>query len=132
MNTLTEDLGRVFGSLERLIAKEKGEFTLFALLEREDLPDQWDLVVSAPWFGSNYKETVDYFTDQIQLHLGSAVLVALSRLVVLNPSDPRIQAITGSIPAVEHGEVELRDRQLFGADFRHAIVITSRAQDRAA
>jgi hypothetical protein len=45
MNTLTEKVRRV----EADIATEKGSLNLFALLEREDLHNRWDLVVSAPW-----------------------------------------------------------------------------------
>ena len=132
MRVLAQDIGEVFHPLERRIAREKGEFTLFALLEREDVPDRWDLVVSAPWFGPNQHETVGYFIRQIQLQLGSAVMVALSCLVALDPSDPRVREITGSIPQVSHGRIELGVRTLIGMDIRQAIIITSHRQDQAA
>ena len=53
MNT---SMAQRFGSLEAEIAQKKGDFSLFALFLREDAPDRWDLLVSAPWASSNKQE----------------------------------------------------------------------------
>ena len=45
MNDLAEKVSLV----EKDIAKERGSLNLFALFEREDLNDRWDLVISASW-----------------------------------------------------------------------------------
>jgi len=47
-----------FVSLERDIASEKGEFSLFALFLREDAEDNWDLLASAPWLEKRIKRKV--------------------------------------------------------------------------
>jgi hypothetical protein len=40
-------------SLERDVASEKGEFSLFGLFLREDAEGKWDLLASAPWLETN-------------------------------------------------------------------------------
>lgn len=42
------ELTERFAQLESELSKEKGEFVFFALFMREDVPDRWDLIVSAP------------------------------------------------------------------------------------
>jgi hypothetical protein len=42
-----------FAALEASIAEEKGSFALFALFMRKEVPDRWDLIVSAPWLGDD-------------------------------------------------------------------------------
>ena len=53
------ELTEKFTRLESQIAQEKGDFTLFALFMREDVPDRWDLIVSAPWLGDDKRAAVD-------------------------------------------------------------------------
>jgi hypothetical protein len=64
------ELTEKFAELESHIAEEKGPFTLFALFMREDAPDRWDLIVSAPWAGGDKRSVVDYFVGQIKARLG--------------------------------------------------------------
>ena len=66
-----------FAELESHIAEEKGPFALFALFMREDAPDRWDLIVSAPWAGDDKRSVVDYFVSQIKSRLGEQGLTSL-------------------------------------------------------
>lgn len=121
MNKIVEK----FASLEAEIAQKRGDFSLFALFLREDAPDRWDLLVSAPWASSNEKEAVNYLVNEIKSHLGPEELVNLSRIVVVDPNDPSVQALANSFH-VEHGRVEVRDSNLFGLQVKHAFIITSK------
>ena len=56
----TPELVERFARLETQIAQEKGDFALFALFMREEVPDRWDLMVSASWAGGDDSATVDY------------------------------------------------------------------------
>lgn len=67
-----------FAWLESEIARERGDFTLFALFMREDVPDRWDLIVSAPWFGEDRQAAVNYLVGQIKSRLGEEDLTCLS------------------------------------------------------
>ena len=118
------DVAEKFSKLESHIAEEKGGFALFALFMREDAPDRWDLMVSAPWTGDDRRSVVEYFVEQIKSILGEQELISLSRIVVIDPQDPAVQALNRAIQ-IEHGRVEVRDSNFFGQAVKHAYIITS-------
>ena len=97
---------------------------LFALFMREDVPDRWDLIVAAPWVGSEKSGAVDYFVDQIKSQLGLQDLTRLARIVVVDPEDAAVQALNRTIQ-IEHGGVEVRDIHFSGLPIKHAFIITS-------
>src|SRR5438552_15438902 len=119
------ELTEKFAELESHIAQEKGPFALFALFMREDAPDRWDLIVSAPWTGDDKRSTVNYFVTQIKSRLGEPELTSLSRIVVVDPQDAAVQAINRAIQ-IEHGTVEVRDGNFFGLPLKQAYIITSK------
>lgn len=119
MNAVAEK----FAILEREISAERGPFTLFALLARDDLPDRWDLLVAAPWF-SDQQQAVSLLVDAIKAKLGPEELVGLSRIVVAPSDAPAVQAFNQAFH-VAHGIAEIKDSNLFGLAVRHAFVITS-------
>jgi hypothetical protein len=114
-----------FRELESRVAADRGDFVLFALFIREDVPDRWDLLVSAPWIGDNKDEVVDYLALQIGSGIGSQALTEISRIVVIDPGDPAVEAFNRAI-RVEHGSVEVKDSNFFGLPVKHAYIITSR------
>src|SRR5437867_8326091 len=118
------ELTEKFTRLESQIAQEKGDFVLFALFMREDVPDRWDLLVSAPWVGSNKREAVEYFVNQIKSRLGEQDLTSLARIVVVDPQDAAVQALNRAVQ-IEHGGVEVRDSTFFGLTVKPAYIITS-------
>ena len=119
------ELTQKFAELESRIAEEKGAFALFALFMREDAPDRWDLIVSAPWLGDDKRAAVNYFVAQIKSRLGEQDLTSLSRIVVVDPEDAAVQALNRAIQT-EHGSVEVRDSNFFGLPVKHAFIITSK------
>ena len=116
-------------SLEQEIAEEKGDFSLFAVFLREDVPNRWDLVVSAAWFGPNEKSTLDYLVDKIRSRLKESELLMLSRIVLVCASDPSLKAIHSAVK-VEHGEVEISNSSFFGLLIKQAYIITSKREQR--
>lgn len=111
-------------SLEREIASEKGEFSLFALFLREDADDKWDLLASAPWLEANSRESLEYLVNQLRSRLDTQELLSLSMIVVLENSNPVLEAIHKGVK-VRHGIVEVRDSISFGVPIQHAYIITS-------
>ncbi len=120
---MKELLGK-FVELERSLSQEKGDFSLFALFLREDASDKWDLIVAAPWIEAHRKEALAYITTQIQQLFNSEELVRLSRVVLVDQSNPAIEAINQAIKC-RHGQNEVRDSDFFGLQIKHAYVITS-------
>jgi hypothetical protein len=74
------------------IISEQGGVYVFALLLREEAPDRWDLVLSAPWADASRKESYDYIADRLRESLSSSDLVRLSRIVVVPPESPVVQS----------------------------------------
>ncbi|MEA2239730.1 MAG: hypothetical protein QOC81_4454 [Thermoanaerobaculia bacterium] len=121
MNDLAEKVSLV----ERDIAKERGSLNLFALFEREDLHDRWDLVISASWAKMDLA-TLGYIADTIKRHLEPEDMTRLARIVVLPADEDPVRSINKRYD-VEHGEVELNHPERFGLPVRYGYIITSRA-----
>lgn len=111
-------------SLERDIATEKGEFSLFVLFLREDAEDKWDLLASAPWLATNERDSFEYLVNQIRSRLDVQELLSLSRIVLLEKGNPVLEAIHKAI-RVKHGMAEIRDSVSFGVPIKYAYIITS-------
>ncbi|ETX06024.1 MAG: hypothetical protein ETSY2_19590 [Candidatus Entotheonella gemina] len=73
-------------ALEHDIVSEKGEFSLLALLLREDAGDKWDLLASAPWLEENQKASLDYLVNHLQSRLETQELLSLSLSLSLESS----------------------------------------------
>ena len=111
-------------SLERDIASEKGEFSLFALFLREDADDKWDLLASAPWLDANKRESLEYLVNQLRSRLDTQELLSLSMIVLLEKDNPVLEAIHKEV-RVRHGMAEVRDSIFCGVPIKHAYIITS-------
>jgi hypothetical protein len=120
MNQLTAKIRK----LEQDIAADKGPLNLLALLEREDLSDRWDLVVSGSWANQD-EATLRYLADAIKRHLSPSEMILLARVIVLDAAEDPVRAITQSYE-VEHGAVELNDPENFDLPAKHGYIITSR------
>lgn len=126
----TIELPTRFAKLEADISAARGDFALFALFLREDLPDRWDLMVSAPWASEDEKGALDYLIARIKSDLGPADLTQLSRIVFIDPKDISVQNLNRAIH-VEHGAVEVRDTNFFGLPIKHAFIVTSKSPSPA-
>ena len=111
--------------LETEISQKQGDFSLFALLLREDAPNRWDLVASAPWFWSDKKKTLDYLAKKLRSRLTSDELLSLSRIVLIEQSNPTLHALQQAFQ-VHHAPIEVRDRNLFGLQIQRGYIFTSR------
>lgn len=117
-----------FVNLERVISDNKGDFSLFALFLREDSVDKWDLIVAAPWIDADRKEALKYITSQVQGTFSSDEISRLSRIVLVDPANPSVAAISKAISkalSIQHGQAEIRDSTFFGLQIKHGYIITS-------
>lgn len=115
-------------SLERDIASAKGEFSLFALLLREDMSDQWDFLAAAPWLEADNRESLEYLANQLRSRLSTQELLSLSMIVVLEENNPVLNAIHKEVQ-IRHGIAEVRDSIAFGMPIKHAYIITSASEN---
>jgi hypothetical protein len=121
MKTIVEKLV----GAEREMAEDKGPFVLFAFFLREDAPDLWDLIVSAPWVSEDKSSSLKYITGKVQGALSPEEMLKLSRIVIIEPHNPALEAIQRAIH-IEHGAAEIINGNFFGLQIKHGFMITSR------
>ena len=112
--------------LEREISAQKGDFSLFGLFLREDAPDKWDLLVSAPWLEVDEKQGFKYIAEEVHSRLDTDELLFISRIVLLEKNNPILEAIHKAI-RVKHGKVEIKNSSFSGIQITHACISTSSA-----
>lgn len=120
MKTIVEKLALI----EKEIAEERGEFVLFALMEREGSPDRWDLVASASWIDLNLKPALDYFVTKINKYLTTSEVIILSRVVLLQPSEPFVTTLLAYI-ADNDIKTEIRDFEFNGMVIERGYIISA-------
>jgi hypothetical protein len=113
-----------FKDLERRLSHEKGDFALFALFLRDDAVDKWDLVVAAPWIESDRRAALPYITSEIQRTFEPDELTHLSRVVLVDETNPALDAINRAIK-VKHGSADIQNSNFFGLQIKHGYIITS-------
>jgi hypothetical protein len=111
--------------VEADIANERRFLNLFALFEREDLHNRWDLVISAPWARFDH-ETLTYVADVIKRHLTPEEMVFLARMVILPADEDPVLSLNAKFD-VEHGEVEVNHPSRFGLPAKYGYIFTSRS-----
>ncbi len=122
--------------VERTLTEQKGEFGLFALFLRENAgvvsgtsgssgySAKWDLIAASHWIEGNRKAALSYITKMIQQALAPEELARLSRIVLVDITNPEVKAINQAVQ-IHHGDVEIRDCLFFGLQIKHAYIITS-------
>jgi hypothetical protein len=119
-----KDVAEKLRQLERTLSEEKGPFNLFALFLREDAPDVWDLVVAAKWIEEDKPAALANISRRVRDSLRPDEITRISRVVVVERTDPSLKAITSAI-SVEHGIAEVANSTFFGLAIRHAFIITA-------
>lgn len=86
--------------IQEKIEKKKGEFTLFALFEREEAPyNHWDLVAAAPWLDKNRVKGRRVISNILRDDLGIAELMMLSKVVIMVKKNSVLDMIKQDIVA---------------------------------
>ena len=120
MKTTVEKLVRA----EREMSEDKGQFALFAFFLREDAPDLWDLIVSAPWITKDKPGSLKYIASKVQGTLTAEELLKVSRIVIIEKDNPALEALHRAI-RIEHGSAEILNSNFLGLQIKHAFIITS-------
>jgi hypothetical protein len=87
-------------------------------------------VVSASWARHDLA-TLNYVADALKRHLSPAEMTRLARIVVLQPAENPVLAITEKYP-VEHGPTDFIDLSRFNLPVKGGYIITSRRAVAAA
>ena len=107
------------------MSAERGEFVFFGLFLREEAPDTWDLVISAPWLETGKLKALGEFVEKITAIVGKQELLTLSRIVTLDHNDPNLEAVLKTVQ-VDNGPLELWHPDFFGLDIKHAYILRAK------
>ncbi len=122
MRQLAEKISRVRDEIEQ---EKEQPLLLCVLLLREGSADRWDLVLSASWFDVNRKDSLDYVVHKLKKTLSKSELVQIAKIVLLDPLDPLVLAITRAM-RVESGVSEIVNCIFNGVHIDHAYVLSAR------
>ncbi len=111
-------------NIEARINLEAGSLVLFALIERDDAPGKWDLVVSAAWAKEKQKDLLNRIALQLRNILSWEEKVILSRILILDPQDPFVRAINNLVN-VEHGRDRVSNFLVNGILIKDSYIFTS-------
>jgi hypothetical protein len=110
--------------IEKYISKEKGEFSLFALLQREENKTEWDLIVSSIWAYTDQSKTLDYIIDILKKELELEERSAITKIVIIEPNDPFIKNINSALEA-KHNKLYINRSSFNGIMIDNGVIFTS-------
>lgn len=112
-------------AIEAEVALEKGAVRLFGMFALEGMPDQWDLVVSAPWVPADQRPVLDYLAGKLRAHLSHEETRMIARIVLVPPDTEFVRLVNGEVE-VEHGAAEVKRGRFEDVVVDRAWVVTSR------
>lgn len=125
-NTTNLAVPRKFRAAEKRAAEAGFEFALFALIDREDTPGQWDLVVSANWTRSDRAGIAKIIEVVSEGSLTTVDWFLISRIVPLDTADEFVGLMTHLYPdPIRHQMVEVPASTLGTTRINRAVIITA-------
>lgn len=109
----------------REIAAKKGPFTLFALFQRQNAIDGWDLVVSSSWLEPLRLKQLTAFANSLKSIVGVKQLLELAQIVPIDKDDPALKAVLSTVQ-IDDGVVEVHHVIFFDQQIKHAIFLTAK------
>tara|TARA_R110001583_G_scaffold19334_5_gene75714 strand:+ start:10440 stop:10814 length:375 start_codon:yes stop_codon:yes gene_type:complete len=110
--------------VERKIEARLGRFNLFALLERDDVKDKWDVLISMSISLTQKNEVIKIIHGEFVKELPKEAIFKISRFVYLEPSNPIVQNFNMMV-SVQHSNVEIKDSMINNLMIKNAFVISS-------
>lgn len=112
------------------LSKELGEFNLFGLLEREDIIDKWDILVSLTLtkdknHNKQKNAIIKKLHEELIKNLPNSIFFKFSRIVFLEPNNPFVQNIN-MLASVQHSDMEIKDSTINNLRIKHAYIISSK------
>ncbi len=123
------DLFEQFRKAEKTISEKyeaDGDFTLFGLFERDDIPGKYDVIVSAYWLIGGLG-SLTILTRLVQEAIGTGWWRQIGRFVIVPQEDPLISAVLERLPpeGIRHDLRVLTDLVYEHDVIRRAVIITA-------
>ena len=121
--------------LEATIAAEKGEFSIFALIEREEWDEgignmsRWCLYVAAPWTWEEGYAAEKYLREQLRLFEDKpGPFIPSLRVELVKPTSPYLEEVW-EYCSTENGMVEIYDVDILDVTAKRGYIFASRCPD---
>jgi hypothetical protein len=111
-------------SVEDEVTRERGGILFFGLLKTAELPDKWDLVISARWVTESKLSDLRYLAEKLRARLTPDEMISLARIVLLEPKDTILLA-RGGLLDLRPGALQLIHVSINEMTVTHAYIITS-------
>ncbi len=121
------DLVEKLRPVERDLARDFGDFVLFALFAPEENSyERWDLVLAAPRLRHTYERAqLQRIIDVMRQHLTLKDYIRVCRFILLPMTSPELMEITRRYPT-EGRVIEIFSREMFRHFMREGYIMTSR------
>jgi hypothetical protein len=116
-----------FGKMREVeadLARERGGVLFFGLLKSADLPDRWDVVITARWVTDSQLTDLRYLADKLRSRLTPDEMLSLARIVLLAPDESSLLA-RGGLFDIKQGSLQLVNVPINDMVITHAYVITA-------
>lgn len=109
---------------EEDLLTERKPLTFLALFSRDYSELKYDLVVAAPWIDQDKKRGIAHVAETLHHHLNSEEILAISRIVVIEATNPLLADYTNEYLLSEAGQrpVAVAKQNFFGLDMQMAIL----------
>ncbi|HIE02140.1 MAG TPA: hypothetical protein EYP59_17955 [Thiotrichaceae bacterium] len=119
-----------FCTIERELSEEKGPFKLFALIELEEVPGQWDVVMSSKALPDRDMKTLRFVVNKIYAIVNQKEIVNVSRVIVLDVNEPFVIEIEKFLSRM-HNPKEIFNCEIDELKIKQAHIIVSPVKDDA-
>ncbi|RKZ46584.1 MAG: hypothetical protein DRR16_25830 [Candidatus Parabeggiatoa sp. nov. 3] len=127
---MNQKLFNKFCTIERELSEEKGPFKLFALIELEEVPGQWDVVMSSKALPDRDMETLRFVVNKIYAIVSQKEIVKVSRVIVLDVNEPFVTEIEKFLSRT-HNPKEIFNCEIDELKIKQAHIIVSPVKDDA-
>jgi hypothetical protein len=116
-----------FLAIERNLSTEKGAFKLFALVQLEELPGLWDVVMSCENLPEKDMPTLRFVVEKIHARLTQKEIVQISRVILLDVEQPFVTKMEQFLVRANN-PTELFNCEIDSLKIKHAYIIVSPVQ----
>ncbi len=116
-----------FRRAEEAVSSTHGQFTLFGLFERDDVPGKFDVIISTPWLFTD-RSSLLVITELVRNAIESDNWwMRIGKFVLLDEKDPFVKAVLERMPNdfVQHDLKVINDLVYEGEIIRNAVIITA-------
>jgi len=125
---MNQKLLNKFCQVERQLSEQKGPFKLFALIELEEVPGQWDVVMSSKELPDRDMETLRFVVNKIYAIVSKKEIVKVSRVILLNVDEPFVTEMEQFLSKI-HNPTEIFNCEIDHLKIKQAHIIVSPVKD---